>query len=408
MEARDAARLAGRFVGTGVKVKAAAIASVVFVVFLFIVGLFGAGIGGKAYADSCGDPGTPSVDYGDVDVDGDEPTAQQPDANQRNYQIANAKIIDGVAQNNGLSGRATLVGLMTALQESTLLNLPNGHADSVGLFQQRESQGWGSRGDIMKPKYAATMFFMGAKDGDPPGLTDIKGWEKMGLGEAAQAVQKSAHPELYDGEEDAAREIAKEAGLDLDRPAKDAGANEDQDQGDDTATDGGDGDDSAIECYPEDDNNGTGKPGKPGAAFHDGDAPWPSSVKNPRSTEAAIAWAESEAQTGGRDWYRACLAFVARAYGWSFSGVPYAIDHYREMPASMKHDKDRNPPPGALMYWETGGRAGHVAVYLGDGKIASNDILRPGYIDVVPATDIESKWGATYVGWAPPYFPKGG
>ncbi|MFG2774764.1 hypothetical protein [Streptomyces sp. NPDC048350] len=145
-----------------------------------------------------------------------------------------------------------------------------------------------------------------------------------------------------------------------------------------------------------------------GRAFHDGAAGWPAGVRNPRSTAAAINWARQEAAGGGQDWYRACLAFVARTYGWSYSGVQYAIDHYRQMPASMRHDRDRTPPPGALMYWDTGKRAGHVAVYLGGGKIASNDIRRSGYIDVVDATDIETRWGAHYLGWAPPYFPQGG
>ncbi|MFG2645890.1 hypothetical protein ACGFYP_33520 [Streptomyces sp. NPDC048370] len=77
------------------------------------------------------------------------------------------------------------------------------------------------------------------------------------------------------------------------------------------------------------------------------------------------------------------------------------------MTASMRHDRDRTPPPGALMYWDTGKRAGHVAIYLGGGKIASNDIRRSGYIDILNTTDIETVWGATYPGWAPPHFPKG-
>ncbi|KOG44797.1 hypothetical protein ADK75_34270 [Streptomyces virginiae] len=78
------------------------------------------------------------------------------------------------------------------------------------------------------------------------------------------------------------------------------------------------------------------------------------------------------------------------------------------MPAEMQNDKDRNPPPGALLYWDTGQRAGHVALYLGNGKIASNDIVSQGRIDIVDATVVESKWGATYIGWAPPYFPLAG
>ncbi|MEU9237107.1 NlpC/P60 family protein [Streptomyces subrutilus] len=310
----------------------------------------------------------------------------------RQAQINNALIIDGVAKERGLSGRATLIALMTALQESTLLNLDYGDRDSIGLFQQRPSTGWGTKEQIMQPKYSASMFFFGGDSGDPPGLTDIKNWETMPMGAAAQAVQRSAYPDLYDGQEKPARDIAQQAAIDLDRTG--SGGSAPPGTNDPT---------SPAVC-----DDGAGKPGAPGDPFHDSNAPWPAEVRNPRSTADAIAWAQREAEAGPADWYRLCLAFVARTYGWGYSGVGYAIDHYQEMPAAMKHDKDRNVPPGALMYWDTGQRAGHVAIYLGNGMIASNDIKRPGYIDVVPATDIETKWGATYLGWAPPYFPKGG
>ncbi|MFI5867763.1 peptidase M23 [Streptomyces sp. NPDC051546] len=403
MEARDALRTVTTVAGKAFALKAAAIAAVVFVVFLLVLGLFGAGIGGKAFADSCGKRGQPG-DTGDAGPPGQ---GQNPGAQLRKDQIANAVIIDTVAKDGGLSGRATLIALITALQESTLLNLDHGDRDSVGLFQQRPSTGWGTKEQIMRPKYAAKMFLWGGDSGDPPGLTDIQGWQIMKLGAAAQAVQRSAFPSLYDAHEETAREIAREAGINLDR-ASTGGQDSSSSGGTGTGGQddkGGQGDGSG-ECYPD----GEGKPGtgKPGEPFHDGNAPWPAEVANPRSTAAAIAWARTEAQVGGREWYRACLAFVARTYGWSYSGVNYAIDHYKEMPPAYKHDLDRSPPPGALMYWDTGQRAGHVAIYLGGGKIASNDIFRPGYIDIADATDIETKWGATYLGWAPPYFPQGG
>lgn len=130
--------------------------------------------------------------------------------------------------------------------------------------------------------------------------------------------------------------------------------------------------------------------------------------KNPRSVDEAIAWAKQQATSPSKSWARLCLSFVAHAYGWNASGVPYAIDHYRTAPASMRHDGDKNPPPGALMYWETGSRAGHVALYLGNGMVASNDIRQSGKISIVPVDEISNKWGAKYVGWQQPYFPKGG
>ncbi|MEW1551514.1 NlpC/P60 family protein [Streptomyces tsukubensis] len=404
MDARDAARLAGRIGGTALKAKLIGIASVVFVLFLLVVGLFGAGIGGKAMADSCGDAGLPGVDTGGTGPGG----GQGPPAKLREEQLANAKIIDTVAIEGRLSGRATLVALMTALQESTLINRRDGHLDSVGLFQQRPSAGWGTVEQIMDPEYSSRMFFFGGDDGSPRGLTDISGWALMEPGNAAQAVQVSAHPELYAGHEVTARQIADQAGIDLARTGSLTNPEDENDAIDNLPGDVvDDGPQGPEDCYPGSTAPG-GTPGQPGEPFHDGEAAWPVQVKNPRSTADAIAWARQEARTGGRDWYRLCLAFVARTYGWSYSGVNYAIDHYKQMPANMKNDLARNPPPGALMYWDTGQRAGHVAIYLGNGEIASNDIKRPGYIDVVPATDIESKWGAKYLGWAPPYFPKGG
>ncbi|MFJ9935823.1 peptidase M23 [Streptomyces virginiae] len=388
MRARDAAGLLLDAKGIVFKLKAAAVLSVVMVFCLLLLGLVAA-MGGDASAVGCGDRGRPGVDPGD---EGGGGGAQRPGEGMRKAQIANAEIIDTVAKEGGLPGRATLIALMTALQESTLLNLDYGDRDSVGLFQQRPVAGWGTKEQIMQPKYAAKMFFWGGDDGDPPGLTDIRGWESMKYGAAAQAVQRSAYPDLYDQHEDYARQLAGEAKIDLNRGGTNGsppGGGESDKPRDKGCQDGG-------------------KPGEPGDPFHDGAAGWPPEVKNPRSTKEAIAAAREEARSGPKKWYQMCLAFTSVAYGWSSSGVPYAIDHYREMPTSMKHDKDRNPPPGALMYWDTGQRAGHVAVYLGNGEIASNDIRRPGYIDVVPATEIESKWGATYLGWAPPYFPKGG
>jgi hypothetical protein len=135
----------------------------------------------------------------------------------RATQIAFAKLIDEVAVQRGLPGKATLIALMTALVESDLQNLTYGDADSVGLFQQRPTAGWGSAGQIMDPHYAAEAFFGGSTPPSPPGLVDISGWPSMALGDAAQAVQVSAFPDRYAVREQEAREIAAAAGIDIDR-----------------------------------------------------------------------------------------------------------------------------------------------------------------------------------------------
>lgn len=116
-------------------------------------------------------------------------------------QAANAATIAAVAIRLGLSDHAVSVGLATAMQESKLHNLDYGDRDSVGLFQQRPSQGWGSRSQILDPHYAATAFFTH--------LVRVPGWETMSVAVAAQAVQRSASGAAYADWEPTARALAR-------------------------------------------------------------------------------------------------------------------------------------------------------------------------------------------------------
>ena len=95
---------------------------------------------------------------------------------------------------------AVTVALATSLQETRLQNLAYGDRDSVGLFQQRPSEGWGSTAQIMDPVYAATAFYTR--------LTRVPGWETLSVTEAAQAVQLSAAPSAYANWEQEARTLA--------------------------------------------------------------------------------------------------------------------------------------------------------------------------------------------------------
>lgn len=128
-------------------------------------------------------------------------------------QLTNAATITAVAHEKAVSDRGQVIALMAALQESTLRNLDYGDRDSLGLFQQRA--GWGSATERQTPRYAAAAFFGGADGpnrGSPPGLLDTPGWEQMGLGQAAQAVQVSAYPDLYDRWEPVARAVLSAVG----------------------------------------------------------------------------------------------------------------------------------------------------------------------------------------------------
>jgi hypothetical protein len=105
-------------------------------------------------------------------------------------QLANAAIIVSVGRSMGLSTRDIQIGLITAMTESNLINVNYGDRDSLGLFQQRPSQGWGTPEQVTNPQYAAGKFFKALI-----GLGDRR--FGMGMGEAAQAVQRSAFPDRY-------------------------------------------------------------------------------------------------------------------------------------------------------------------------------------------------------------------
>jgi hypothetical protein len=104
-------------------------------------------------------------------------------------QAANAATIAAVAKRMGLPDHAATVALAAALQESKLENPDYGDRDSVGVFQQRPSQGWGTRSQLLSPEYAATAFFVHLKK--------VPGWAGLAPSDAAQQVQHSADGSAY-------------------------------------------------------------------------------------------------------------------------------------------------------------------------------------------------------------------
>ena len=115
-------------------------------------------------------------------------------------QSANAQLIIRIGRELGVNDRGLQIALATAMQESWLRNLDWGDRDSLGLFQQRPSSGWGSPEQVRDPAYAIKAFFGGPQDPNgnrTRGLLDYPGWEQLSLTQAAQAVQISAHPDRY-------------------------------------------------------------------------------------------------------------------------------------------------------------------------------------------------------------------
>ncbi|MDO9380613.1 MAG: hypothetical protein Q7T56_17345 [Nocardioidaceae bacterium] len=111
-----------------------------------------------------------------------------------------ASLIAATATRRGMPARATTIGIATAYQESKIRNIDYGDRDSVGLFQQRPSQGWGSVEQIMNPRYSVRQFL--------DGLQKVDGYTELEVTEAAQAVQRSAFATAYADHEDDARVLA--------------------------------------------------------------------------------------------------------------------------------------------------------------------------------------------------------
>jgi hypothetical protein len=115
-------------------------------------------------------------------------------------QAANAATIARIGRDRGLPERAIVIALATAQQESGLRNLPYGDRDSLGLFQQRPSQGWGTPEQVQDPVYAAGIFY--------DRLVQVPNWQTGRLTDVSQAVQRSGFPEAYQKHEPMATALA--------------------------------------------------------------------------------------------------------------------------------------------------------------------------------------------------------
>ncbi|MFI7645797.1 hypothetical protein ACIBTZ_06900 [Micromonospora sp. NPDC049460] len=173
-----------------------------------VLGVAGLAFAGGVFAGPAAAHAAPTVESGKpvaVAVQADKPAVDkskliphgvqgaQSRIDLTDEQVANVKAIIAATKKAGMDERAAVVSIATALQESKLENLGhlgdrNDH-DSLGLFQQRPSSGWGTVEQITDPEYSTTAFLKGLKQ--------VDGWQDMPLTEAAQTVQVSAYPDHY-------------------------------------------------------------------------------------------------------------------------------------------------------------------------------------------------------------------
>ncbi|MGI5349025.1 heavy metal transporter [Streptomyces sp. CA-250714] len=131
---------------------------------------------------------------GGRDADSDTSGASHDPDTTQTYELtpvqaANAATIAAVGAQRGVPERAVTIALATAMQESQLRNISHGDRDSVGLFQQRPSQGWGTVDEIQDPVYSAGRFY--------ERLVKVPGYSRLPLTVAAQRVQRSGFPQAY-------------------------------------------------------------------------------------------------------------------------------------------------------------------------------------------------------------------
>ncbi len=241
-----------------------------------------------------------------------------------------------------------VIAVMTTLTESSLRNLSHGDKagpDSRGLFQQRN--GWGPLDVRMDPRGASGLFYAA--------LLKVPAWMALEPWKAAQAVQRSAFSDgrNYKSNYEHAAELAGAVG-----------------------------------------------PATCGSPSNAGD------VSELPGAQAAVARAMS--MVGQHGYYQLCARLAATIWGHPRAGYLSAAEQWSHMVATSNAHLDRQPPLGALVFWDTGGPYGHVAVYVGGDRIVSNDIHDQypgdGGVYIVDFSAIEAEWNATYLGWAPPIY----
>lgn len=156
-------------------------------------------------------------------------------ADVQTEQVENAKAIDAKVKELGYSGAASRIAIITAMGESSLLNIKYGdeaqgvtNADgsattSKGLFQQQTSMGWGTVEEVTDPSYATESFILGR--GGNKGLSDVAGWDKMEPTQAIHRVQNNADPSHYSQFYAEADAVIEKAKIDVERDGKTADAN---------------------------------------------------------------------------------------------------------------------------------------------------------------------------------------
>ncbi|MGW6742822.1 C40 family peptidase [Streptomyces sp. NPDC055025] len=267
-------------------------------------------------------------------------------------QIPNAQTVVATGISLDVPERGQIVALATAIQESRLRNLGSGDRDSLGLFQQRPSQGWGTAQQVRDPVYASEQFY--------EHLLKVPGWEQLTVTQAAQAVQKSGFPDAYAQWENLATALQKAIAATFPNAGHDSG------------TDSGSG---TSGCGPSSDGSGYGR-------IPEGTVPKGYTIPKdaPPKARTAIDWAMHQLGTlyqwggtctnaHGPDPMGRCDCSSLMQQAYAHAGITIARTTYTQI-----HDgravSSKALQPGDLVFSRgSATRPEHVGMYMGSGLV---------------------------------------
>ena len=268
-------------------------------------------------------------------------------------QIPNAATIVATGISLEVPQKGQIIALATAMQESRLRNLDGGDRDSLGLFQQRPSQGWGTAQDIHDPVYASEQFYKA--------LLKVDGWQQMTVTQAAQAVQRSGYPDAYAQWEPLATTLQKAIAATFpDADKSDAGKD--------------------TEATPSDSGCGTTSDGSSFGPIPEGAIPRGYKIPNGTDPQAqkAIVWAMQQLGTMyqwggsctnplGEDPMGRCDCSSLMQQAYAHAGITLTRTTYTQVNEG-KAVSPKHLQPGDLIFSRgTAARPEHVGMYLGSG-----------------------------------------
>ncbi|MDX2825767.1 NlpC/P60 family protein [Streptomyces ipomoeae] len=270
-------------------------------------------------------------------------------------QIPNAQTIVATGISLEVPKKGQIIALATAMQESRLRNLTYGDRDSLGLFQQRPSQGWGTAEQIRDPVYASERFYKA--------LLQVSGWQQMTVTQAAQAVQKSGYPGAYAQWEPLATALQKAIAATFPTAGK-------ADTGQHTSATP-----SASGCGTAEDGSSFG-PIPEGAV--------PKGYEIPKGTDPrarkAIVWAMQQLGTmyqwggsctnpRGEDPMGRCDCSSLMQQAYAHAGITLTRTTYTQVNEGKAVSVKRLQPGDLIFSRGTAARPEHVGMYLGEGLV---------------------------------------